>query len=736
MSAEEDTPMQVESSDPPKEVPASTSTAGGGNENFVVLDMAGDSEDSDKEGGKEAKARVQKVAPADAGTKPAQAEAAVKVATVANPRVRKKPKAPVVDVNSLRKRKWQLKVYPLHADDLQLSYVSILCKLASESLLYIPSESRHGKAELYVATQKETAAIIGKLLRMEFHHKLLSIEVVRKDTGGKEDGDDSKKECKAYLMFDKFLSKKIFDAKGEKGTLIEKLVTLNKLPKAATKDFIGALFPFATEIDILESDDPEERKATVKCKTPVTSLLVYKSFKRLEINDVHVKLTVDDSVKAIQLPPLFFGPPPEKKDTGPPDSIESLNQSSLPRRRPLMTPLNRRVQQIKKRALLARKKPTRGQLMRGQRGPPLMEEPVEEMGRPGGRRSLLNRGPESRLLPDMMKNRGPVPLAGNRDYPGGPGRRRLNERQGDRRNRDRDSMERRGRRGNREESQVTKEMLQLQNQLNQAIKNQIAMLNTAQGGSGSGGGAPMRGGLGGAEPYPMPGSSHRASLLGHGPRHFGEPGGMGPGPRAMDQHHPEFGGSSWPSDRGRVDRGDRADRERPDRAGDRDRMARGDRMDRANRPERGVERGDRMERPSRLEARPERLERGSRDRGERERASAGGDIGRQPQRGQRQTPAFGGGGGGGGGGGSDSGRVKADRAHAGAGAISSSHGADPSRGNSRSGRGTEFSASGRAAQRNESSYNSSSHPPSGGSGRYGDYNSQVQGENGNYYRRY
>lgn len=113
----------------------------------------------------------------------------------------------------------------------------------------------HSKAELYVATQKETAAIIGKLLRMGFHHNLLSIEVVRKDTGGKEDGDDSKKECKgqflswliclfliqqcnqvrsiiiflsfltlAFLMFDKFLSKKIFDAKGEKGKSISFII--------------------------------------------------------------------------------------------------------------------------------------------------------------------------------------------------------------------------------------------------------------------------------------------------------------------------------------------------------------------------------------------------------------------------------------------------------------------------------------------------------------------------------
>lgn len=218
---EEEAPITTEAAEAPKaEVSGNTATAVS-NDNYVVLDMAGESEESDKEGGKDKdnKNRPQKNVNLETGNKQPPADPNLK-APVAVKGVRKKPKAPVVDVNSLRKRKWQLKVYPLHADDLQLSNVSILCKLASESLLYIPSEGRHGKAELYVATQKETAAIIGKLLRMEFHHKLLSIEVVRKDTGGKEDGDDSKKECKAYLMFDKFLSKKIFDAKGEKGKLV------------------------------------------------------------------------------------------------------------------------------------------------------------------------------------------------------------------------------------------------------------------------------------------------------------------------------------------------------------------------------------------------------------------------------------------------------------------------------------------------------------------------------------
>ena len=41
--------------------------------------------------------------------------------------------------------------------------------------------------------------------------------------------------------------------------LVEKIVTLNKLPKAATKDFIGALFPFATAIEIIDSENPDER---------------------------------------------------------------------------------------------------------------------------------------------------------------------------------------------------------------------------------------------------------------------------------------------------------------------------------------------------------------------------------------------------------------------------------------------------------------------------------------------
>ncbi|GFS01008.1 hypothetical protein ElyMa_001085300 [Elysia marginata] len=719
MSAEEETSPQT--SVAPEQIKQENvaSTSGSTNENFVVLDMAGDSEDSDKEekGAKDSKEKTVKASTSDTVSKPAVSDSSAKPgAAGANPRLRKKPKAPVVDVNSLRKRKWQLKVYPLHAEDLQLSYMSILCKLASESLLYIPSEGRHGKAELYVATQKETAAIIGKLLRMGFHHKLLSIEVVRKDTGGKEDGDESKKECKAFLMFDKFLSKKIFDAKGEKGMLVEKIVTLNKLPKAATKDFIGALFPFATDIEIIDSENPDERKATVKCKTPVTSLLVYKSFKRLEINDVHVKLSVDESVKAISLPPMFFMPPPENKPMGPPESPENLNQSILSRRPPpMMNSLNRRVQQIKKRAILTRRKPLRTGLLRG--------------GRPNGPEDALVDGPRGSLLGrPMMRRLGDEggrmghggllgrPGPGMRDMPMGLGRRRMNDRLMDRRNRDRDSPERKRRREE-GDSHVTKEMLQLQNQLNQAIKNQIAMLNNAQTGAG-----PMR-----SDNFSMPNATHRASLLGHGPRQFGsgtEIGGIGGGPRSID-HHPEFGGASWSADRGRLDRN------RPDRMPRTGPAGRtGGAMDRPARTDRPLDRSKRIDSggPGRPEPRTggsgDRIDRGSRDRSERDRSSGSGPGPRGTHRAGYGVTS--------GGGGDSSSRPKGDSHRS---SHSTSHSSDTARSSSRGRRGTEFSSSGaRSSQRNDGAYSSGSHGQAGGSGRYGDF-SQNEGDS-SYYRRY
>ena len=122
-------------------------------------------------------------------------------------------------------------------------------------------------------------------------------------------------------------------------------------------------------------------------------------------------------MKAISLPPMFFMPPPENKPLGPPESTESLNQSSLPRRPPpMMNPLNRRVQQIKKRAILTRRKPLRGGLLRGARP----NGPEEGLGE-GPRGSLLGR-PMMRRLGDDGGRMGPGGLLGRP----GPGESRSN----------------------------------------------------------------------------------------------------------------------------------------------------------------------------------------------------------------------------------------------------------------------------------------------------------------------
>ena len=132
MSAEEEetpepmkTDPKIETVDPPKEPAALPENTTNNNENYVVLDtLAGESEESDKEVSKEEKEDAKddqdeqassikptpKITNPDPGTeaKPAQSDtkapATATAAANATKGVRKKPKAPVVDVNSLRSK--------------------------------------------------------------------------------------------------------------------------------------------------------------------------------------------------------------------------------------------------------------------------------------------------------------------------------------------------------------------------------------------------------------------------------------------------------------------------------------------------------------------------------------------------------------------------------------------------------------------------------------------------------
>ena len=105
MSAEEETVVQTNAAPEQIKQESVASTSANPNENFVVLDMAGDSEESDKEekGTKESKEKSVKASTFDAVSKPAVSDSTAKPGA-ANPRLRKKPKAPVVDVNSLRSK--------------------------------------------------------------------------------------------------------------------------------------------------------------------------------------------------------------------------------------------------------------------------------------------------------------------------------------------------------------------------------------------------------------------------------------------------------------------------------------------------------------------------------------------------------------------------------------------------------------------------------------------------------
>lgn len=96
----EDFSVKMETSETTQEA---TSTGNPGSENFVVLDTAGELEDSERDdkSWKDPKDRSARNNESDSGKKSTLGDTNAKPGTT-NQKLRKKPKAPVVDVNSLR----------------------------------------------------------------------------------------------------------------------------------------------------------------------------------------------------------------------------------------------------------------------------------------------------------------------------------------------------------------------------------------------------------------------------------------------------------------------------------------------------------------------------------------------------------------------------------------------------------------------------------------------------------
>ncbi|RUS82560.1 hypothetical protein EGW08_009690 [Elysia chlorotica] len=167
---------------------------------------------------------------------------------------------PQVNVATLATRKWQIKVYPLRPTDFMSGQIAKVFKQAKESLLYLYTAGNNGKfsngkAELYVSTISQAAKVMHNLIKMEFFHPETNIKIIRRNDAGAVVE-------KAYMRFDTKMTSLLCQPTGPQrrvGTKRERIigsVFLKNLPDGATKDMLRVMFPFAAEINF----NPEKFK--------------------------------------------------------------------------------------------------------------------------------------------------------------------------------------------------------------------------------------------------------------------------------------------------------------------------------------------------------------------------------------------------------------------------------------------------------------------------------------------
>ncbi|GFN79856.1 hypothetical protein PoB_000636200 [Plakobranchus ocellatus] len=167
---------------------------------------------------------------------------------------------PQVNVATLAVRRWQVKVYPLRPSDFMSGAISRVFKQAKESLLYLYTAGNNGKfsngkAELYMSTISQAAKVMNNLIKMDFFHPETNVKIIRKNDMGVVIE-------KAYMRFDTKMTSLLCQPSssvrrvGSKRERVIGSVFLKNLPDGATKDMLRVMFPFAAEINF----NPEKFK--------------------------------------------------------------------------------------------------------------------------------------------------------------------------------------------------------------------------------------------------------------------------------------------------------------------------------------------------------------------------------------------------------------------------------------------------------------------------------------------
>jgi hypothetical protein len=382
---------------------------------------------------------------------------------------------PQVDVTTLAKRRWQVKVYPLKPEDFSNGQISRVFSNARESLLYILSSGKYsgGKGEMYVSSGGQASRVVQNLMKLDFKSPNINIEIIKKNSEGAV-------EEKAFMRFDAKLVRILCvpalpnRRMGSKRERIIGSVFVKNLPIGTSKDMLRVMFPFAPEINF----NPEKfhdgtARLVLSTRSAVAPCL--RAFAKVELGD-----------SALELRPLQRKGKSEqsesessKKDEGKEKSESETKEENGEDSQKRESSTRESKSATKKSAAASKTTEGKDKEVKDQKSSSTRTPTNNRRARDqSGNRRWVDRRTDSGLNNARNRFRGTnlgLRVDSRNRFRSGPGF-GIRNRSDDRRMRP--GLP--GASGDVATTETTKEMIILQSQLSMAIKNQLSMLNQTQ----------------------------------------------------------------------------------------------------------------------------------------------------------------------------------------------------------------------------------------------------------------
>jgi len=200
------------------------------------------------------------------------------------------------DLNEMRERWiWNIKIYPIDQEDCRNCLLDSATKIAQEAWYYVPKRKNgQGTAELSMASASEAKQVMGRIIRMPFYYRYVTIEVSnRYDVSSLTDSSEvpvgpfTEVVETASVVLDTTKCERIKNTAKTIGSVKRRNLWVRYLPENTSSDLLRVVFPLThSNPEVQTHEDLRVGRVETNSKTDV--LLFMKAYLTVNINGTHI----------------------------------------------------------------------------------------------------------------------------------------------------------------------------------------------------------------------------------------------------------------------------------------------------------------------------------------------------------------------------------------------------------------------------------------------------------------